>query len=176
VTHGTRLVELKARCDDPNGVRSRLAERAIREAVLDQVDTYFVVPSGRLKLRQRPGQPDQLIAYERADVADVKHAHVQVAPVEDGAAVGRVLAQALGVRARVVKRREIWRWEGVQVHLDRVDELGDFLEFEAIVATPEAADAAEPHLRRLLAELSIPSEALVARSYGDLVITAVGSL
>jgi len=166
VTHGTRLVELKARCDDPHGVRARLAERAIREAVLDQVDTYFVVPSGRLKLRERPGQPDQLIAYERADVADVKH----------GAAVGRVLAQALGVRARVVKRREIWRWEGVQVHLDRVDELGDFLEFEAIVATPEAADAAEPHLRRLLAELAIPPEALVARSYGDLVITAVGSL
>jgi len=38
------------------------------------------------------------------------------------------------VRVQVRKRREIWRWEGAQVHLDVVEGLGTFVEFEEPVA------------------------------------------
>jgi predicted adenylyl cyclase CyaB len=140
---------------------------------LRQVDTYFNIARARLKLRQVRGRPAQLIHYERPDVAAVKSSRVHVASIADGPALRALLAAAFGVRARVVKIREIWRWEGVQVHLDTVSGLGTFVEFEAVVDAPGRVPAARAHLSRLLAGLGLGSADLVDRSYGDLVDSRV---
>ena len=164
-----QLAELKARCADLAAVRARLEPSARHEATLPQRDTYFVVRHGRLKLRETTGGPAQLIFYERPDVATVKPSRIRLAEIADGPALRALLESALGVRARVVKRREIWWWQGVQVHLDTVDGLGTFLEFEATIEdAPAALARAEEHLRRLLAKLDVPLTALVAGSYADL--------
>jgi len=69
----------------------------------------------------------------------------------------------------VRKVREIYRHEGVQVHLDEVDRLGRFLEFELVVEdTPEAAEDGRAKLAALRALFEIPDEDLVASSYSDL--------
>jgi len=162
------LAELKARCPDLAPVRTWLGARATHERTVRQVDTYFIVGRGRLKLREVEGQAAQLIQYERPNVAEVKRSAVRVVPVDDGAALRAALEDALGVWRRVVKTREIWRWNGVQVHLDTVDGLGTFLEFEETVADPRRLAAAQAHLRRLLADLGIPATALLAGSYSDL--------
>ena len=45
-------VEIKARCPDPERVRAILRQHGAEYKGLDhQVDTYFNVPQGRLKLR-----------------------------------------------------------------------------------------------------------------------------
>lgn len=61
------IVEIKARCTQQPKIRSLLQERSARFVGEDhQVDTYFRVPQGRLKLRE--GTIEQtLIYYERAD-------------------------------------------------------------------------------------------------------------
>jgi adenylate cyclase, class 2 len=47
------IVEIKARCSDPEKIRTILRARGARFAGLDhQVDTYFRVSAGRLKLRE----------------------------------------------------------------------------------------------------------------------------
>jgi adenylate cyclase, class 2 len=79
-----------------------------------------------------------------------------------------VLEAAFGVRARVLKRREIWRWQGVQVHLDTVEGLGTFVEFEASVDDETASARAEQHLHQLLAQLGLGADTLLAGSYSDL--------
>lgn len=162
------LAELKARCPDLAAVRKRLQARATHETTVHQTDTYFVVGRGRLKLREVEGRVAQLIQYERPNVAEVKRSAVRLVSVDDSAGLRAALEGALGVWRRVVKLREIWRWEGVQVHLDTVEGLGTFLEFEEIVPDPGRLAAAQAHLRRLLAELGIPSAALLAGSYSDL--------
>ena len=150
-----RLVELKARCPDLETVRARLPHDAQLETVLVQRDTYFVVPRGRLKLREVADRAAQLIFYERPDIAAVKGSRIHLAEVPDGAALRTLLEAAFGVRTRVVKRREIWRWEGVQVHLDAVEGLGTFVEFEAAIDGDAESARAEQHLHQLLARLGL---------------------
>ena len=55
-------IEIKARCADPERVRAVLGERDARFAGVDQqVDTYFHVPQGRLKLRE--GKIENALIY-----------------------------------------------------------------------------------------------------------------
>ncbi|HEV8617780.1 MAG TPA: class IV adenylate cyclase [Methylomirabilota bacterium] len=165
----TLLAELKARCRDPDGGRRRLAAEAVAERTVRQVDTYFAVARGRLKLREVEGAAAELIHYERPDVAGVKSSRVRLLPVADGAATRVFLEAALGVRARVTKVREIWRWESVQVHVDEVEGLGTFVEFEEMVAAERDLAAALGHLGDLLARLGVPAADLCATSYADMV-------
>jgi hypothetical protein len=69
VTVGPRRnIELKARC--PDLARAAEAARklgATRVGALRQHDTYFVVPTGRLKLREMDGKPAELVFYQRAN-------------------------------------------------------------------------------------------------------------
>ena len=58
-----RNIELKARCPDPDAAREAARRLGAEFAgVLEQRDTYFVVPHGRLKLRQTAGKGAQLVA------------------------------------------------------------------------------------------------------------------
>jgi predicted adenylyl cyclase CyaB len=166
------LAELKARCADLAPVRAILERRAQHETTTRQTDTYFHAPRGRLKLREVDGRPAQLIFYERPDVADVKTSQVSLAIVPHPGDLRRLLETMLGVRVVVAKLREIWRLEGVQVHLDTVDGLGAFVELEEVVASAAALPAGQAHVRRLMAELGIAPDALAARSYSDLVEAA----
>ncbi|HEV8595994.1 MAG TPA: CYTH domain-containing protein, partial [Thermoplasmata archaeon] len=80
-----------------------------------------------------------------------------------------ILTRVLGTHVIVRKRREIYRHKGVQVHLDEVDRLGRFLEFElAVEDTREAAEAGRAKLAAMRNEFGIPDEDLVASSYSDL--------
>ena len=55
-------VEIKARCSDLDRVRDRLIALGARVVGTDhQIDTYFQVPRGRLKLRERHCVYDSLI-------------------------------------------------------------------------------------------------------------------
>lgn len=168
------LVELKAQCSDLAALRKRLRPRATHEATLRQVDTYFTVRRGRLKLREVGGHPAQLIYYERPDLADVKTSKVSLAWVEDGPALLALLGAAIGIRTRVSKIREIWRWDTDRINLDTVEGLGTFVEFEQVVEAPHSTEHAANHLRRLMVELAISENDLVACSYGDLLVCRSG--
>ncbi|HEY3066936.1 MAG TPA: class IV adenylate cyclase [Methylomirabilota bacterium] len=161
------LAELKARCDDLAAVRAQLRGRARHERTVRQIDTYFVVSRGRLKLREARGTA-QLIYYERPNLAAAKRSDVVVVPVRADGALRALLEQALGVRAMVAKTRESWRWRGVQVLLDTVDGLGTFVELKKVVRGRRALTAASRELTALRQQLGLAAAAVQARSYGDL--------
>lgn len=166
-----RNVEIKARCDDPEAIRAALREEGARFVGEDhQVDTYFRVAHGRLKLREGTIE-HALIYYERPDEQGPKRSDVILYHPEPGASLKSILAQANGVLAVVDKRREIYFVENVKFHLDRVAGLGAFVEIEAI-DRDETMD--EAHLlaqcRRYVARFGIPPEHLVAGSYSDMVL------
>lgn len=61
-----RNVEIKARLSSVEGVRRALASLASGPPqVLQQVDTFFHVPQGRLKVRAFPDGTGELISYHR---------------------------------------------------------------------------------------------------------------
>src|SRR3990170_7354857 len=130
-----RLVELKARYEDHGKARALLAG-ADRVATVSQVDTYFRLGDRRLKLRSVIGRSEgQLVYYERPDAAGVKESIVLLADVPSADAVREILRRVMPVQAEVRKTREIYRHQGVQVHLDTVQGLGRFIEFEKVLGS-----------------------------------------
>ena len=164
-----RNIEIKARVRDWDAARRTAQALATQTlGVLGQTDTYFVVPRGRLKLREIDGQPAELIYYDRADQAAARSSDYQITPVSDPAAIGELLMAALGVRNVVRKRREVYLVDNVRIHLDDVEGLGTFLEFEAVVDDQHDEAACFQALATLQAAFKIDERDLVNRSYGKL--------
>jgi len=162
------LVELKARYEDLGKARALLAG-AEHAATVRQVDTYFSLGERRLKLRSVVGAKEgQLVYYERPDVGGVKESRVLLASIPDAPAVREILSRVLPVKAEVHKTREIFRFQGVQVHLDTVRGLGKFIEFEKVLAGESERETGRKELESLRAYFQIPDDDLMASSYSDL--------
>lgn len=164
-----RNLELKARCHDWTALAARVGQLDVRDTGLEvQTDTYFRVPCGRLKLREIEGQPAALIGYARPDHVGARLSNYHLVPVSDAAAMKTVLTDALGVRGVVAKRRRIWLWHNVRIHLDEVAGLGSFLELEAVVASRAEEAAAPAQLDEVCRLLAIAPADHLAVSYADL--------
>lgn len=163
-------VEIKARDADPEATAARCqALGATDQGVLDQRDTYFAGRHGRLKLRVQDGSGAELIAYRRPDSTEAEESAFIRAAAADPAALREALDAALGETVVVVKRRRLFLWEHVRIHLDDVEGLGRFVELEAMVGPGlNTAEEAAAKVARLRSELAIADDALVAVGYSDL--------
>jgi adenylate cyclase class IV len=188
-----RNIEAKFRVPDLAAVRARaLALGARPVGRLEQVDTYFFAPNGRLKLREvaEVGQPAAawLIAYQRADDAGARLSAYEIAPVPDAAALLAVLRPAMGVRVRVAKTRDLLLLRHTRLHLDDVRGLGSFVELETLVGPPDARRGAATEgmegaadeaaggreLAEIVAGLGLLLEDGIPGSYADLLEAAPG--
>jgi homotetrameric cytidine deaminase len=162
-------LELKARDGDPAASAARcLALGACDHGVLSQRDTYFFSRRGRLKLREQGADGSELIAYRRPDASEPAESTYVLAPVSAPEAVAEALDAGLGTVVVVAKRRRLFLWDGVRIHLDEVEGLGTFIEFE--VVDPESGEAAHEMVARLRESLAIEDDALVAEGYADLLL------
>jgi predicted adenylyl cyclase CyaB len=164
-------VEIKARCADAAAMaRAVAAAGAMWEASIDQVDTYFTVQNGRLKLRLSDGAGEALIFYLRPDDSSPKVSRYEVVSIAPGQPIGTMLERALGVKTVVRKRRQLWRLDNIRIHLDQVEGLGSFLEFEVEVLPGRDAAGCRAQAQALLKELGIRPDEMVAGSYSDMVV------
>jgi predicted adenylyl cyclase CyaB len=164
-----RNLEVKSRCLDLQAAAAQVGHLGARYVGLEvQTDTYFRVPSGRLKLREIESQEALLIGYSRPDQTGARLSDYHLVPVLDTAAIKALLTEMLGVRGVVSKRRQIWLWDNVRIHLDEVKGLGSFIEFEAVLKSSAEEIAAPAQLAELCGLLQIASGDLLAPSYADL--------
>jgi predicted adenylyl cyclase CyaB len=165
-----RNIELKARLHDLPAARQMAETLATqRLGVQEQVDTYFRCTNGRLKLRQIDGQAAQLVWYVRASDPRPKASDYHLVPVPQPETLLAALRAAMGIVNVVRKRREIYLWHNVRIHLDDVEGLGQFLEFEAVLS-PEIDEAAgRQQLETLMPQFGIRPQDLLAGSYTDLI-------
>lgn len=136
--------------------------------MLRQRDTYFQVPNGRLKLREEEGAEAHLIAYERADVAGQRESRYRIVGVEQPDELAAALAAALGVKVVVAKERRLFLWEGVRIHLDLVDGLGHFVEFEAVADAASDLHRKEAQVKALRRTFKVEEADMIGLSYCDL--------
>jgi predicted adenylyl cyclase CyaB len=73
------------------------------------------------------------------------------------------------VRAKVRKRREILLLDNVRIHLDEVEGLGSFIEFEVVVGEGETEARCVARAEELLQAFGVKASDLVSGSYADLV-------
>ncbi|MGH7801150.1 MAG: class IV adenylate cyclase [Thermodesulfobacteriota bacterium] len=125
-------IEIKAKCSNHEIIRNKLKQRnAYYKGIDHQVDTYFKVNSGRLKLREGDIEYG-LIFYDREEKKGPKQSNIIICKPDRNSLIKEILTQALGILVVVDKKREIYFIDNVKFHLDNVKSLGTFVEIEAI--------------------------------------------
>lgn len=164
-----RNIEMKAVYPDL-AKGSALAEAlgAEHRGVLRQTDTYFHARFGRLKLREIEGAGAELIVYRREDAAKARRSEYEIVRLSDADGMRQTLVRALGIRVIVKKQRTLWIWKHVRIHLDRVEHLGCFLEFEAVMEDGAGDEEGRDEVERLMRHFGIRPADVQTGSYADL--------
>lgn len=164
-------VEIKARCNDPDFVRTILRDMISTPMKVDrQLDTYLNCSEGRLKIREGNVE-NYIIHYRRSNQAGPKKSEVNLFPEPDWKLI-KFLKESLGTKAVVDKRREIYFVGNVKFHLDMVEGLdGWFIEIEAIdLKGTLGVEMLEKQCKMYVELLKIQEEDLFTNSYSDMIL------
>jgi len=161
-------LELKARFASLARARECAAAcGAAAQGTLVQQDTYFRVPHGRLKLREIEGAEPELIFYDRPEENAERWSRFTRETVGNAPGLSVVLTDAFGVLAVVRKRRDLYLFRDARIHIDEVEGLGTFVEFEVTGGKTAASVATMKDLRNAF---GIADESVVKASYSDMVL------
>jgi len=146
-------------------------------STLLQEDIFFNCNHGRLKLR-REIQDDKeiavLIAYERPDVTGPKRSDYVKTVIPHPDELEEALTRALGVKEKVSKTRllAIVEVNGLRsrIHLDDVEGLGHFIEFEVMIEKDEDLGKGEEVAKYLSEAFQIKPEDHIDGAYVDSII------
>ncbi len=164
-----RNVEIKARARDTERLRESIEALPVssREVIL-QEDTFFRAGPGRLKLRRFSAGRGQLIRYGRADEKGPKVSSYSILETNQPDTVLKSLSGRYEIQGTVRKRREVYIVGQTRIHLDDVEGLGSFVEFEYVLDEGQDAEGGKEFIKALMARLGIGAEDLVEGAYIDL--------
>jgi len=164
-----RNIEIKARIESIPQLQSRVAAIATEGPTeIFQDDTFFACENGRLKLRAFSDVSGELIFYRRTDESGPRESFYVRSPTHDPNALRETLGLAYGIVGRVLKQRILFLVGRTRVHLDRVHDLGAFLELEVVLRDQERPDIGMREAHELMERLGIHSGQLVEKAYIDL--------
>ena len=134
-----------------------------------QIDTYFNVEKGRLKLREGNIE-NSLINYDRENLLGSKKSEIILDQHEPSKALKSILELQLGILTIVDKKRKIYFIDNVKFHFDEVKNLGVFIEVEAIDSdnkfTPEELKIQCDHYYEFF---GLNESQMIDKSYSDLI-------
>jgi len=172
-------IEIKVACTPGQfaEIQRHLNERQLSATDhLFQIDTYFRVPHGRLKLREIDAAGEhsaELIQYHRPDALGARTSSYRRIPVDSdqGASLKAALCSALGELTTVRKQRTVAIWRSTRIHLDQVEGLGRFVELETVLGdAPDSAAAGRVEFDDVVNWLELASLESIPGSYSDLLI------
>lgn len=167
-----RNVEIKARVESIDSISTKATELADDDPIeIIQDDTFFACNNGRLKLRVLSPDEGQLIFYRRVNQKGPKECFYLISHTNSPDALRECLSLAYGQVGRVRKNRTLYLVGRTRIHLDRVQDLGNFLELEVVLEENEDAKTGEAIAQDLMQKLSVLPEQLIEGAYVDLLLT-----
>ncbi len=125
-------LEIKVKLNSHRRIKKILSENKIRLAeVLIQKDIYYKIDKGLLKLRIENGK-QTLIFYNRNESSAKRWSDYFLLDISNQNAED-FLEKFLQPIVVVKKRRELYLYNNTRIHLDKVKNLGYFLELETRV-------------------------------------------
>lgn len=164
-----RNLEYKVRYESLERILPKLEMlKATHRETMNQIDTYFHSPKGRLKLREiDETEHGWLIYYERPDVQDSRYSLYQLSEIPNASILKELLTSALGTKTIVKKQREFWMYENTRIHLDSVVDLGEFVELETVFQGLSESEGINEH-NHVKNTLDLGAAQPIAVSYSDL--------
>jgi len=164
-------IEIKARLNDINIQRRIIKDLADSgPTLIRQEDTFFNTCSGRLKLRIFADKTGELISYHRANQTGPKASEYFIFKTDNPDALKMTLENSLGIIQTVKKKRDLYLLGRTRIHLDQVEQLGDFLELEVVLKDGEDAKNGIKEAEILMDKLHISRKSLIDKAYVDLLL------
>lgn len=164
-------VEIKARVGDVVRLRTLAATLSGTPGTLQpQTDTFFHTPQGRLKLRTVSPEQGELIYYERHDSSGPKTSQYTIVPTDQPQRLEAALAAALGVHGVVRKQRLVFLLGQTRMHLDEVEGLGTFVEFEWVMQPGQSVKEGRRVVTDLMRRFGVAEQDLIPQAYIDLLV------
>lgn len=164
-------IELKARLGNhETAVKIIEGTGAVLTGELIQNDYYFNCNNGRLKLRIPDSPPDELIFYNRENKKGSRASKGLRIDV-DGASLLPILDQALGISVVVRKKRILFLYRNLRIHIDEVADLGCFVEMEAVISPGDDERESLLLVEKFSKILGIEDDDLIEYSYSDLLLS-----
>ena len=168
--------EFKARVDNLDYYKQKLLTlNPVFRGTDHQIDTYFLVRNGRLKLREGKIE-NALISYNRKDDSAVKQSDIILFKYEPDSDLKDILLQHFEIKIVVNKERKIYFIYNVKFHFDQVEELGSFVEVEAIDSDGSVG------IEKLISQCNvyahlfdITKDQFISGSYSDLLLAKKSS-
>lgn len=165
-------IEIKAIYKDHKLLKDLVRKLGAKfDGELHQVDTYFATLSGRLKIREfiNEQREAELIPYLKDYTEGPMKSMYSVLKSHEPANLKIILEKLLGTIAVVDKKREVYLWDNVRIHIDTVKNLGTFMELEAVYdeTSEDSRLIEEKKVADLMNKLQVSKESLLNKSYVD---------
>ncbi|XP_058444395.1 uncharacterized protein LOC131426018 [Malaya genurostris] len=167
----SRNIEIKATIQDEESFRRmvKIAEQLTGSSgeVIKQHDVFFNAQKGRLKLRYLETKKSELIQYFRPDVGGPKLSTFHKIDLDEPKLMETILAESVGVKGEVRKQRHLFLHKQTRIHLDDVEGLGYFLEFEVCLNPEQTVDDGTEMANEMMKLFEIDEKDLIEGAYMD---------
>lgn len=137
---------------------------------LQQKDTYYQTTQGRLKLREETNKTAYFIYYERPDIHADRYSSYEFFEIKNINTFHNVFKYALIKELIVEKCRSLYLIKNARIHLDKVNNLGYFLEIEIVISTDKEMNDSKNFMQQLLNQLDIQNKEKIDCGYRELTI------
>lgn len=134
--------------------------------VLTQKDIYIKNNRALLKLRLQK-EKNELIKYNRDESGRKRWSYYEILNVS-GKAPENYFKSLFDVETVVEKKRELWIYKNTRIHLDKVKNLGLFLELETLVLNGKKE--AGKRFNEIIRLLKLSTKNQILASYRDLML------
>jgi len=164
-----RNIELKAQVDYVSMLNRINTLKPTCLGTLFQTDTYYLLGNRRLKIRKETNKTE-LIYYKRENKEDSKDSHYFIFKLNSLLfyCTKKILTFLFGIKKVIEKQRQLFIYKNTRIHLDRVKDLGEFLELETVVRNEEIYSEYQREQMEVISRLKIADYHKVAYSYSDL--------
>lgn len=166
-------IEIKVKLESLEEVENilNIFPEAKYSGVLNQIDTYYICNgSKRLKLREINTKENVIIYYDRANKAESKFSKYYIINIPNRfLKVTKILLNYFfGIKVVINKKRDLWIFRNTRIHLDKVINLGNFLELETVVRDSDLVSQEE--YSNVFERLNLQRYKRFSHSYSDYAI------
>ena len=133
---------------------------------INQKDIYYTIQGSLLKLRVED-EGECLIKYNRDEVNPDSFSDYEVIYLKTSG-TEKFFSSVFTVEAIVQKKRSLYLYNNTRIHLDTVQDLGTFMEFETLVIN--GMEDAKKRFNFLIDKFEIDTTKQIKCSYRDLIL------
>jgi adenylate cyclase class 2 len=160
-------LELKIKVTSHQSIKKILAQiGAENKGMLKQKDVYYSIPNGLLKLRIENGN-ESLIFYNRNENNKNRWSDFEFLKFTNSNGE-KFFSNLFDVEVIVKKKRELFYYDDTRIHLDKVNNLGKFLELETLVINGKVD--AKKRFAKTISLLKLDESKQIRKSYRDLLM------